>query len=109
MRRLIKTDGTTQDFDKPQTLEQIRALIGASTLDTVNLRHMGHPLHVMAVDDRGFESKAVVDGNVTTLVPTRARKPLNQEATRLYHKNCIPGVTHQIVGDVFISPDEDFA
>lgn len=109
MRRLIKTDGTTQDFDTPQTLEQIRNLIGADALDTVNLRHMGYPLHVMAVEDKGYETRAVVEGNVTTLVPTRARKPVNLEATKLYHLNCIPGTTHQIVGDVFISPDDDFA
>lgn len=93
MRRLIKVDGTTQDFDTPQTLEQIRNLIGADTLDTVTLRHMGPPLQIMAVDDGGHG----------------AHRPVNPEATKLYHRNCVPGVTHQIVGDVFISPDDDFA
>jgi hypothetical protein len=34
--------------------------------------------------------------------------PVNLEATKLYHSVCIPGTTHQILGDVFVSPDSDF-
>lgn len=39
----------------------------------------------------------------------RARKPVNAKATELYHAVCKPGTTHQIVGDVAIVNDEDFA
>lgn len=108
MRKLIRTDGTTLDLPDPVSIDQIHDLIGAATLDTVNLHHLGKPLHVMAVDDNGYETKTVVVGNHTTLVPIRALKPINVEATRLYHLNCEPGTTHQIVGDVVICPDEDF-
>lgn len=109
MRRLIRCDGGTQDFDKPLTNAEIRALIGAHTLDTMVLRHMGHPLQVMLVNDNGYDTRVVESGNTTTLVPVRARLPFNPEATRLYHRNCAPGTKHQIVGDVFVVPDEDFA
>lgn len=109
MRKLIRTDGTTVDLPHPISINDICELIGAKVLDTVNLHHMGHPLHVMSVDDQGYESRAVTEGNHTTMVTIRALRPLNPEATRLYHLNCEPGTTHQIVGDVVICPDEDFA
>jgi hypothetical protein len=108
VRMLIRTDGTTQVFDKPVPFDEIRRLIGADTMDTVALHHMGRPLHVMMVDDMGYETKAVVDGNTTHLVPVRALKPVNLKATELYHANCMPGTLHQIVGDVLVVPDEDF-
>jgi hypothetical protein len=108
-RRLLRTDGTSEDLPAPVTIKQIEKLIGARCIDCVNLRHMGDPRHVMCVDDAGYEVEAVEDGNVTTLVPVRPLKPINLEATRLYHLNCAPGTTHAIVGDVVILPDEDFA
>lgn len=93
MRRLYRTDGTTQDFDKPMTITECRKAIGADTLDTVQLRHLGYPRMVMFVDDAGHEK----------------RMPVNEEATQLYWSNCKPGTTHQIRGDVVVVPDEDFA
>ncbi len=48
----------------------------------------------MAVDDLGH-----------VRVPP---KPVNAKATQLYHANCLPGTTHQIVGDVVIVLDDDF-
>jgi hypothetical protein len=109
IRRLIRTDGAVQDFERPVALAEICRLIGASVTDHVGLRHLGWPLHVMIVDDLGYETQAIQDGNSTLLVPVKAKKPINAEATRLYHANCPPGTTHQIVGDVFLCPDEDFA
>jgi hypothetical protein len=109
VRVLIRCDGTTEKLPGPVSVREICTLIGAATLDTVNLRHMGDPLHVMCVDDLGYDIKAIVDDDATLLVPMSARKPVNVEATRLYHLNCQPGTTHQIVGDVVILPDEDFA
>jgi hypothetical protein len=93
MRQLIKVDGTVTDLLEPVSVQQIAKLIGADTLDTVNLRHLGEPLQVMMVDDTGM-----IDG-----------KPVNPKATELYHQNCYPGVTHPICGDVVICPDKDFA
>lgn len=109
MRRLYRTDGTTQDFDKPMTMTECRAAIGAETIDTVILRHLGYPTQVMLVNDAGYDTRVVENGNHTELVPVRARLPLNQEATRLYLLNCRPNTDHQIVGDVIVVPDEDFA
>jgi hypothetical protein len=108
MRKLIRTDGTTLDLPTPLTLDEIRELIGAKTLDFVTLAHMGMPLHVMAVDDNGYETQTVTEGNHTTVVPIKALKPVNLAATCLYHLECTPGTLHQIVGDVVIAPDEDY-
>ncbi len=92
MRKLIRTDGSTQDLPERQSMTILRGLIGADTLDTVNLRHMGHPLHVMLLDDLGHPKGL----------------PVNAEATRLYHANCRPNTTHTIRGDVVVVPDKDF-
>lgn len=93
MRNLLKTDGTTVAIDTKKTMAECHKLIGADILDTVNLRHMGHPRHVMLVDDQGHSK----------------RLPVNAEATRLYHLNCRPGTTHTIRGDVVVVPDDDFS
>lgn len=92
MRALIKADGTRQELQSRQSMADIKRLINASTLDTVNLRHMGVPGHVMVVDDLGHDR----------------RLPINAEATKLYHANCRPGTTHQIRGDVVVVLDSDF-
>lgn len=93
MRRLIKTDSTHVDIEQPKTIAQIQELLDADCLCTVILKHLGEPVHVMFVDDNGHERD----------------KPVNERATELYHLNCRPGTTHQIVGDVFVLPDGDFA
>lgn len=105
---LIRCDGSTEVLEGPVSLSEIHRLIGTSTLDFVGLYHMGDPLHVMAVDDNGYETRAeAIEGGVF-LRPVRALKPVNLQATALYHRNCAPGTTHQIVGDVVIVPDEDY-
>jgi hypothetical protein len=109
VRLLIRTDGTTEALPGPVSSAEIRRLIGADTMDTVNLRHMGEPLHVMCVDDNGYETEATPIPGGTWLKPVRALKPVNVKATELYHANCQPGTKHQIVGDVVVVPDEDFA
>lgn len=92
MRALIKADGTRQDLQSRQSMADIKRLINASSLDTVNLRHMGQPAHVMVLDDHGHDRGL----------------PVNAEATQLYHANCRPGTTHTIRGDVVVVPDADF-
>lgn len=110
MRKLIRADGTTDDLPRALTADAICRLIGAETLDFVSLRHLGEPLHVMAVDDSGYEieCREIEPGHLMN-VPVRALKPVNAEATRLYHANTAPGTTHQIVGDVVVLQDDDFA
>lgn len=117
-RRIIRTDGTIEPVPLPLAYDEILRRIGAATGDAVMLRHLGRPLVAMIVDDDGYETKTVDHGIVDTDLgkahmtenkAVRAKKPLNQLATALYHANCLPGTTHQIVGDVYIAPDEDFA
>lgn len=93
MRKLIRADGSTMDLPAGKSMEWLRNQIGADTLTTVTLRHMGNLMHVMLLDDVGH-AKGL---------------PFNAMATELYHQNCKPGTTHPILGDVVICPDEDFA
>lgn len=89
--QFIRTDGFVQTVAKPLSIAEISLLIGADTLDTVNLRHLGAATRVMFVDDLGH-SKGL---------------PVNHKATDLYHANCKPGVQHVIRGHVVIVFDDD--
>ena len=93
MRQVIRANGEHQAIVGSRSVSELATLIGANTLDTVNLRHLGAPLHVMLVDDQGVEKNL----------------PVNAAATRLYHANCVPGTTHDIRGDVVVVPDDDYA
>lgn len=81
---LITTSGQTTEHDVESKNYRlwIELSIGAACLDSVNLRDG----RFMLVDDTG-----AITG-----------KPVNYEATRLYHGVCIPGTTHEICGDVAI-------
>ena len=92
VRKLIRTDGSTMALPSGRSMEWLRTLIKADTLDTVNLRHLGEPAQVMLLDDEGY-AKGL---------------PVNAEATQLYLANCRPGTTHQIRGDVVVVFDHDF-
>ncbi len=92
-RKLLRADGTEEMLTGPHSIQDVQAMIGADTIDTVLLRSWGDPLHVMLVDDTGMI----------------AGRPVNARATALYHAQCRPGVTHQIHGDVVIVPDGDYA
>jgi hypothetical protein len=111
-RTLLRTDGTREEFAGPLTMTQIDTLIGAQITDTVTLRDM-QPLHVMIVDDQAWETLPVIDDSIPglrhiDLKCVRPLRPINPEATKLYLRQCIPGTTHQIAGDVYICPDSDF-
>lgn len=113
MRCLIRASGATVNLSEPLTAPEIAALIGADIMDSVTLHHLGSaPLYVMCINDRGYEcatKRTEINGATQVeLRPLRALLPVNHEATRLYHLNCRPGITHQIVGDVVIVPDDDF-
>src|SRR5260370_37775769 len=89
MRRLIRANGTTQDFDAPLTIRQIESLIGAECLDSVMLADR---VHVMCVDDHFAEKELA----------------LNREATLLYYDAKGGPVDWAICGDVVIVPYADF-
>lgn len=105
---VIRTSGTREQhvIDGKLALRRIYKLIDCDTVDMVNLRDG----RVMLVDDNGYEPGPVVQhtSNHIEITAGAARKPVNEEATKLYHGVCIPGTTHQIVGDVAIVKDEDF-
>lgn len=87
---IIRVSGARETHLVPRgSMKEIRTLIAADCFDTVNLRNG----MVMLVDDTGM-----IDG-----------RPVNSEATKLYHGVCRPGTTHQICGDVAIVRDADFA
>ena len=95
MRCLIRTNGDHVDFHSPIGMNDARQMIGADTLSTVSLHHLGPPLHVMLIDDNAHNIKPL--------------KNVNAEATALYWANCRPGTTHPILGDVLVVPDGDYA
>lgn len=88
---IIRVSGQREEQYHPKwaALMEICKTIGAEGLDTVNLRDG----RVMIVDDTGM-----IDG-----------KPINPEATKLYHAVCVPGNPFSIHGDVAIALDQDFA
>ena len=94
IRKIIKVDGTEVPLPRHGSTRDIAKLIGADTMDTVILTWTnGVPAQVMLVDDLGYDKGL----------------PVNAKATALYHKVCQPGTTHQILGDVAIVHDQDFA
>lgn len=107
LRCIIRTDGTITEIPK-STNAQLHELCGCDLFDTVNLRNrLGQ---VMLVDDAGYEAEMVkIEPGYFVMQPKRALKPVNAIATELYLTVCVPGTTHQIVGDVAVVPDEDFA
>lgn len=91
---IIRTDSAKRTVHETtargqQLMTFVQALIGANVSDKVNLRDG----RVMVVDDLGHQKGLA----------------LNEEATRLYHQVCKPGVKHKIVGLVAICRDEDFS
>lgn len=88
---ILRTGGERElhKVGKALLFDWCKRMIGADTIDTVNLRDG----RVMLVDDVGL-----IDG-----------KPINPQATRLYHSVCKPGTTNPIAGDVAIAVDADFA
>lgn len=105
---VIRTDGREEVHEIARVLavRAINDLIGADTYDAVDLRDG----RVLLVDDNGYETECLDHGDGHfEMRPVKARKPVNTKATALYHTVCAPGTVHQIVGDVAIVRDEDFA
>ncbi len=107
---VLRTDGTEEEIDTRPSARRICEAIGCATLDSVHVGRANGSDLMMMVDDRGYETEMVDHGGGRIeLRPTKALKPVNEKATRLYHAVCQPGTTHQIVGDVALAHDEDFA
>jgi hypothetical protein len=104
---LIRVDGQRQSchINRVGAINTIAALIGADCTDTVNLRDG----RAMIVNDRGYKTELIQTAHHFKLNPVAALLPVNEEATKIYHAVCVPGTTHQIVGDVVIANDADFA
>jgi len=60
---------------------------------------------VMAVDDNGYTSELRSTPYGVELVTGIPRRPVNQKATELYHRICVPGTTHKILGPVILVHD----
>jgi hypothetical protein len=102
--KVIRTDGSEEEFLLKPTIRRIMQVICAQTLDTVRIGKNpanGPPDTIMMVDDIG-------SGFCGTerVCPT---KSINERGTALYRSICKPGTTASIYGDVAIVNDEDFA
>jgi len=103
---VIRTSGREEDLDITR-FDEVRRLIGAHTLDMVDLRDG----RTMVVDDLGYEVEEIDHGIEATPFglahrferrPVRALRPVNEKATKLYWAVCAPGTSHRIVGDVAV-------
>lgn len=118
---ILRTSGLQETHELERgDLAGIRRLIDCATIDTVTLsRNSSGAVRVMIVDDDGYDVEVIdhglqpdprVPGGMTHVwerKPVRARKPINLEATRLYHE--ARGINeHFIVGDVAIVDDREF-
>lgn len=83
--RVLHVDGTlvAHTIDDADPMPAIHKLIDCDCVDFVRLADR---VHVMLVDDNGIAKG----------------RPVNPNATVLYHDVCRPGTTHQICGDVAI-------
>jgi hypothetical protein len=107
---VLRTDGAEEIVRKKPSITHLLKAIGAHTLDFVAVGRASRSDLMMAVDDSGYETELVDHGNGRLeMKPVRATKPFNAKATALYHAVCQPGTTHQIVGDVALVHDADFA
>ena len=106
---ILRTNGTRElhEVGKHILMDWIHRMIGADTTDSFRLKDGTD--RVCILDDHGYDTEQIESNGVIYLKPTNALKPVNEEATRLYHRICVPGTTHQIVGDVAIAHDGDFA
>ena len=104
---ILRTSGATEEHEigKHILLDWIKRMIGADWIDTVDLRDG----RVLIVDDYGWDCEVREIPGGVEFVPVRPLKPVNPQATALYHRVCRPGTTHQIAGDAAVALDRDFA
>ena len=90
---ILRANGNMKRVDEKPTLKAIYKAIGCDCIDTIMLDRERQL--VMMVDDNG--------------AITEPPKPVNENATIMYHSICRPGTTWPIRGDVALVNDEDFA
>lgn len=84
---LIRASGERAEFTRTLSMAEIKQLIGAEVLDSVNLKDG----HVLMIDDNGIA----------------AQKPTNPGATFIYQK--MKNSINKIYGDAVIVWDNDYA
>lgn len=92
-RKIIRANGTEELLPEALPAQVIADRLGAQVTSGVTLHHLGFTRWVMVCDDLG-QQKAL---------------PPNSKATQLYLANCRPGTCVEIVGDVAILPESDYA
>src|SRR5258708_28354330 len=86
---ILRINGNVKKVDEKPTLAKIYKEIGCECIDTITLDHERQL--VMMVDDNG--------------AITEPPKPVNDNATAMYHARCKPGTTWPIRGDVALVND----
>lgn len=116
---LIIAEGSEQLLGSVPDYATRATLLACKAFDRVNIGKLLPPDDprsdlVMIIDGHGYESELVYqDGNqvgeamTLELRPRKPLKPVNKRATEYYHAICVPGTTHEIVGDVLIIHDGD--
>lgn len=108
---VIRADGGARFLPQQPSLSVLKDALGCTTIDVVILTWLDRitPDLVMIVDDDGWEYE-VIDrgGGYFHHRPLRPKpgKLVNPAATAIYQV-CMPGTSHQIVGDVAICHDRD--
>ncbi len=91
--KIIRCDGTVEDYKEKPTIERIHALLKVDCIDTITLSwHKGTPSELMLVDDTGM-----ID-----------HKPVNDKATAIMQDLHKGGYPYSIHGDVALVNDLDF-
>jgi hypothetical protein len=107
---VIRVDGTEETIKQKPTLGSIGRALRFDTFDFVRIGKADGSDLIMAIDDNGYVTQTIERSPRSfEIIPVRPRKPPNPKATALYHSICKPGTDHQIVGDVAIMHDNEFA
>lgn len=94
MFTLLREDGTQERYPVTPTFPLMAHLLRCESFDVVQIGKANTPSddQIMLVDDT-----SMLDG-----------KPINPEATRLYHRLTRPDNPYSIHGDVIVAYDRDF-
>lgn len=106
MRRLIQPNGNFADLDKPLTWDQMKSKVcgdPTSLVEIVRIFRWPEGIdgpkepHILLCDEEG----------ATNWHPGYPL-PVNEEATKYYHANCMKGTTWPIRGTAYICPFNDY-
>lgn len=102
IRRLLRTDGTSEDVPGPLSEKALRTLLATTGVITMApLRHLGDtPRRALAFDSLGLSKDLPLNVKATELLTIECRQ---------HHKHCGPGVLHKVRGDAVVLPASDLA